>query len=124
MPFPVSKLLMDALERAAARGRHDLRRRLWILATVASLAPSLGLLGTVIGMIHGFPGCGAPKSYCMAAIVAAQSEALVATGAGLLVALPAYWFYHYLEQQCSGLCLEIDLLVLCWPRRPPARIPC
>lgn len=82
--------VVRAVEDAGALEVAKLEKGILILQTVAKIAPQLGLFGTVIGMIRAFSAMGAggdsPKM-----IAAAIAEALVATAAGLSVALPAYF---------------------------------
>lgn len=85
--------LEQALERALVRARAiEYTRRnkaLSILATCSNVAPFVGLLGTVIGIINAFAKIGEVGSADLAFIAPAISEALVATGLGLFVAIPA-----------------------------------
>jgi biopolymer transport protein ExbB/TolQ len=77
------------------------------LATVASTAPLVGMLGTVIGMVHAVDrGCGATRAVCMAAAANGISEALMSTGLGLLVAVPALWSFNYFTERLEHLDLE------------------
>jgi biopolymer transport protein ExbB len=82
--------VVRAVEDAGALEVAKLEKGILILQTVAKIAPQLGLFGTVIGMIRAFSAMGgggdSPKM-----IAAAIAEALVATAAGLSVALPAYF---------------------------------
>ena len=67
----------------------------------------MGMLGTVIGIIHGvFRGCCASRATCLAAHANGISEALMSTGLGLLVALPALWSFNYFTASLQHLDLE------------------
>lgn len=101
-----------------AIGTEKLRyeKRLNYLATVGSNAPFIGLFGTVIGVIMAFEqlqaataggGSGSPGGGVMSAI----AEALIATGVGLLVAIPAIIFYNVLKSQVQRNAAETRLLV-------------
>jgi biopolymer transport protein ExbB len=77
----------------------DLRRGMGFLATVGSVAPFVGLLGTVLGIISAFQGIAAAGSGGLAAVSAGISEALIETAFGLAVAIPSVLAYNYLNGQ-------------------------
>jgi len=110
-----------ASQREAARVHLQMRRGLNSLATVASLAPFVGLLGTVLGMMSMFKGFNGSAADGLALVARGLSESIVTTGLGLVVAIPAFWFYHYLrnsadafdgemERVCSALALRADFI--------------
>ena len=74
-----------------------LKRPLWILGTVASSAPFIGLFGTVVGIIKAFHNMAALGSGGFAVVAGGISEALVATALGLGVAIIALIFYNYFQ---------------------------
>jgi biopolymer transport protein ExbB len=76
---------------AAAR---TLKRYVWLLGTIGSLAPFIGLLGTVVGIIRAFENMAATGSGGFAVVAAGISEALIATAAGLLVGVLAIFSYN------------------------------
>ena len=76
-----------------------LRRRIRFLLVLASVAPLIGLLGTVIGMLQTFDGLSMQDSYKMNQVASGISQALVTTQAGLLVAIPALAFIHLLQRR-------------------------
>ena len=85
-----------------------LKQYLPILATIASIAPFVGLFGTCKGIIAAFSdiatqGMGGPS-----VIAAGISEALVSTATGLLVAIPALMFYNYFSKAISNMALELE----------------
>jgi biopolymer transport protein ExbB/TolQ len=82
-----------------------LRRSMSLLATLASLAPLLGLLGTVFGLVHTFEGLGT-GSADPSAVGGGISEALVATEAGLLVAIPLVLLYDRVRARAERLASE------------------
>ena len=84
------------------------RRGLGILATVGSTAPFVGLLGTTMGVVNAFTGMATAGSGGLGAISAGISEALVGTAIGLLVAIPAVWFYNYLTGRLEFFNVEMD----------------
>ncbi|MEE2828287.1 MAG: MotA/TolQ/ExbB proton channel family protein, partial [Myxococcota bacterium] len=79
-----------------------LRRWLTILATTASTAPFVGLLGTVFGIINSFKGMAANESAGIAAVAGGIAEALYMTGLGLVVAIPAVWLYNWANARVEG----------------------
>lgn len=85
----------------------SLKRGLAILATVGSTSPFVGLLGTVFGIINAFAGMGAAGSSGIQAIAVGIAEALIATGFGLLVAIPAVWSFNYFQTKIDNLTSEM-----------------
>ena len=75
----------------------DLRRGLWVVGTIGSLAPYVGLFGTVIGIIRAFQAMAREGAGGFEVVAAGISEALVATAAGLFVAILALLFFNYLQ---------------------------
>jgi biopolymer transport protein ExbB len=92
-----------AMERAAAEAAAGLERYLPVLASVTSIAPLLGVVGTVIGMIHAFGVGGAPGLDDPAAVEQGLATALVTTAWGLIVALATQPFHAYLAARASAV---------------------
>lgn len=86
-----------ALERQTQREVHGLKRGLGGLASMSALAPFVGLLGTVVGIVNSFTQMATSGSGGLAVVSAGVAEALVATAAGLFVAIPALGAYNYLQ---------------------------
>ena len=82
---------------------QNLKKNLWILGTVASSAPFIGLLGTVVGIIKSFESMAIAGTGGFAVVAAGISEALVATALGLAVAIIAVIFYNYFQTRISNL---------------------
>lgn len=80
-----------------------LKKHLWILGTVASSAPFIGLLGTVVGIIRAFESMAVAGTGGFAVVAAGISEALVATALGLGVAIIALVFYNYFQTRIGSL---------------------
>jgi biopolymer transport protein ExbB len=100
--------MMERLEDTGRHVVHELERFLNTLGTVASIAPLLGLLGTVTGIIRAFNvinegAMGDPRM-----LSGGISEALITTAAGLLVAIPALVAYRYLRGRVDGLVVEME----------------
>jgi biopolymer transport protein ExbB len=102
---------INSAERAVERNMLveivSLKRGLAILATVGSTSPFVGLLGTVFGIINAFAGMGAAGSSGIQAIAVGIAEALIATGFGLLVAIPAVWAFNYFQTKIDNLTSEM-----------------
>ncbi len=82
---------------------QNLKKHLWILGTIASSAPFIGLLGTVVGIIKSFESMAVTGTGGFAVVAAGISEALVATALGLGVAIVALIFYNYFQTRISNL---------------------
>ena len=82
---------------------ETLRQRLWVLATIGSIAPFVGLFGTVVGIMKSFHFIGETGAGGFAVIAAGISEALVATALGLGVAVVAVAFYNYFEARLERI---------------------
>ena len=101
--------LQTAVADAAARAIERHRQRSYPLAIIATMAPMLGLLGTVIGMIEAFSKVAILGDTGDAALLADSiSKALITTDMGLVLAIPALGAYHYLKQKLSIAELAIE----------------
>ncbi|MFT4194991.1 MotA/TolQ/ExbB proton channel family protein [Ottowia sp.] len=101
-----------AMEGAGREVAHRLERYLPAIATIASAAPLLGLLGTVIGMIEIF-GSQAPSGALSggnpAQLAHGISVALYNTAFGLIIAIPALIAWRYFRSKVDGYVLELEL---------------
>jgi biopolymer transport protein ExbB/biopolymer transport protein TolQ len=97
-----------SIQRAAALTASDLKKGVAALATIGSTAPFVGLLGTVVGVINAFQGIATSGSGGIGAVSAGIAEALVETALGLVVAIPAVWFYNYLTGRVEYFNVEMD----------------
>lgn len=119
---PLARILLTALQQAGQprdvikemveeAGRQEvahLDRYLNFLGSIAGVAPLLGLLGTVIGIMHAFAaigmvGMGDPK-----ALAGGIAEALITTAGGLSVAIPSLLFYRYFRGRVETLVLATE----------------
>jgi biopolymer transport protein ExbB len=100
-------LARNESERRKDQLAADLRRGMSIVATVCSIAPFVGLLGTVVGIIAAFQGIGSAGSAGMAAISTGIAEALVETAFGLMVAIPAVIMFNYLTGRVATIELAL-----------------
>lgn len=104
--------LRSTLEGAGRQAAHKLERYLAALATIASAAPLLGLLGTVIGMIEIFgsqAGGSASTGGNPAQLAQGISIALYNTAFGLIVAIPSLIFWRYFRARVDGYLLAMEL---------------
>ncbi len=103
---------MDVVKQAIEdAGRHvvpELERYLNPLGTIAAIAPFLGLLGTVLGMIEMFAGIGSHGLGDPSIVASGISQALVATASGLTVAIPSLMFYRYFRARVDALLLDME----------------
>ena len=97
-----------SIQRASALTASDLKKGVAALATIGSTAPFVGLLGTVVGVINAFVGIASTGSGGIGAVSAGIAEALVETALGLVVAIPAVWFYNYLTGRIEYFNVEMD----------------
>jgi len=98
-------------EEMAGQGRQEVRileKGLGILETIAAVAPILGLLGTVIGMIKVFSMISMHGVGEAATLSGGISEALITTAVGLSIGIPALIFYNYYSIKTENLILDIE----------------
>lgn len=103
------EVMKESIEQAGRQVVYQLERYLNTLGTIASVSPYLGLLGSVLGMIKVFStfstagGIGNP-----ARLAGGISEILVATAAGLAVAIPSLIFYRYFQGRVNELTVKME----------------
>lgn len=106
-----SDMVVERVNNEATRCQEnveaDLRRGLGVLASVGSVAPFVGLLGTVIGIINAFEGIATDNSSGIGAVAAGIAEALIVTAIGLAVAIPAVLAFNGLNAR-----VEAEVLAL------------
>jgi len=102
LPY-LSQQLQRVIEKAINERYSFIENRLNILATISSAAPFIGLFGTVLGIINSFQSIGTTGVTSLASVAPGISEALVATAAGLLAAIPALMSYNYFHNQARLL---------------------
>lgn len=98
--------LQDILELGERRRLGEsriLRQNVWVIGTIGSSAPFIGLYGTVVGIIKSFHQMAIMGTGGFSVVAAGISEALVATALGLVVAIVAVIFYNYLQVKVAGL---------------------
>lgn len=119
--FVVEKILRhpgedrEALERAARHALqvqvNDMESYIPILGSIASTAPFVGLLGTVLGIIRAFQDIATNLGGGPHVVAAGIAEALITTAVGLIVAIPATVAYNYFVRRMQRLTQEIDTAV-------------
>ena len=101
------EVMKESIEEAGRAVTHDLERFLTTLGTIASIAPLLGLLGTVIGMVEIF-GAQTPTGGNPAVLAHGISVALYNTAFGLIVAIPSMIFYRSYRAKVDTLVVEME----------------
>ena len=94
----------------AALIEAGLGRWLWILETIVTAAPLLGLLGTIVGMIRAFRLFGTEGLVDPRGVTGGVAEALVATAAGLSIAIVALLAFNYFSQRLAGVMDDLEQL--------------
>jgi biopolymer transport protein ExbB len=97
-----------SMEDYAPHVMEALERRLNLLILVASIAPLLGMTGTVTGMIRSFNSMAGASGLEGGAVAAGISEALITTAAGLLIAIPCVVFYNFYSKRVDRFVLAIE----------------
>ncbi len=95
--------LGQILATTRAEVASDLRKGLWVLGTIGSLAPFIGLFGTVVGIMKAFQQIAEQGSGGFDVVAAGISEALIATAVGLGVAIVALAFYNWLNVRVGAI---------------------
>ncbi len=101
------EVMKESLEEAGRAVAHDLDRYLMSLGTIASVAPLMGLLGTVIGMVEIF-GSQTPTGGNPAVLAHGISVALYNTAFGLIVAIPSMIFYRFFRGRVDAYLVEME----------------
>lgn len=105
---------VESIERARQMENHGLRKNLWILGSIATAAPFIGLFGTVVGILRSFQDMAKTGSGGFAIVAAGISEALIATAAGIIVAVIASLAFNTFQTRCASLVLQVKLQLEEW----------
>ncbi|WOE70877.1 MotA/TolQ/ExbB proton channel family protein [Hydrogenimonas thermophila] len=104
--------MLEMCEFAATK---EATKGLTILSMIASTSPFIGLFGTVVSILEAFAGLGIQKNATLSVVAPAISEALVATAAGIFVAIFAYSFHLLLKRKAYELstviAMQIDMIL-------------
>jgi len=102
------EVMKESIQEAAQHVVHDLERYLNTLGTIAAIAPLLGLLGTVVGMIRVFAEIMSQGTGNASVLAGGISEALITTAAGLTVAIPALAMHRYFTGKIDAIVVELE----------------
>ena len=102
------EVMKESMSEAASHVVHDLEKYLNSLGTVAAIAPLLGLLGTVVGMIDVFTQITTVGTGNANALAGGISEALLTTAAGLIVAIPALVMHRYYTGLIDTIVVDLE----------------
>jgi biopolymer transport protein TolQ len=81
---------------------------MWLLAFIAAGAPFIGLFGTVYGIMDAFIRIGAAKTASLPVVAPAIGEALITTAIGLAAAIPAVFFYNWIDKSVGDFVFELE----------------
>ncbi|MBB5187424.1 MULTISPECIES: MotA/TolQ/ExbB proton channel family protein [Zhongshania] len=101
-------IMKESIEDTASHIIHDLERYLNALGTIAAVAPLLGLLGTVLGMIRVFTEIMVQGTGNAGVLAGGISEALITTASGLCVAIPALIMHRYFLRRIDELVVRME----------------
>jgi biopolymer transport protein ExbB len=101
--------VIEKLEDNRYEEVRDLKQNIWILGTIGSSAPFIGLFGTVFGIIKSFHNMSIAGTGGFSVVAGGISEALVATAAGLVVAIIAVIAYNYLQVRVAAINAELRI---------------
>jgi biopolymer transport protein TolQ len=100
--------LRAVADRAIAGEARGARALMWLLAFIAAGAPFIGLFGTVYGIMDAFIRIGAAKTASLPVVAPAIGEALITTAIGLAAAIPAVFFYNWIDKSVGDFVIELE----------------
>jgi biopolymer transport protein TolQ len=100
--------LMSAMQVASNKSLQKLEKGLSFLAIIGSVAPFVGLFGTVWGILNSFQGIAVAKNTSLAVVAPGIAEALLATAIGLFAAIPAVFFYNVFSNKINNFSQIVD----------------
>jgi biopolymer transport protein TolQ len=122
--------LRAVADRAILAEAQRARALMWLLAFIAAGAPFIGLFGTVYGIMDAFIRIGAAKTASLPVVAPAIGEALITTAIGLAAAIPAVFFYNWIDKRVGDFVAELEGAAAEWVAlvaeqvaRPEAAIP-
>jgi biopolymer transport protein ExbB/TolQ len=101
----------QSMEREAKIQLLKLEHRLPLLATIGSIAPFVGLFGTVLGIIHAFRDLATANAGGAAVVSQGIAEALIATASGLFVAITAVFIYNWFQARLNAMAQEAEIVI-------------
>lgn len=102
------EMMKASMEESASQVIHNLERYVGVLGTIAAIAPLIGLLGTVLGMIKVFVAIELEGTGNAGALAGGISEALITTAAGLVVAIPAMISHRFFLRRIDNLAVTME----------------
>ncbi len=100
--------MTKAMESAAADEVRKMRRFMGVLDTMITVAPLLGFLGTVTGIIYSFESLGLTVIEHPETVAIGIAQALITTAAGLIIAIPAVFLFNYFNSRIEDAVLSIE----------------
>jgi biopolymer transport protein ExbB len=94
--------------------QRDMSKGLWVLETIVTAAPLLGLLGTIVGMMHAFRLIGNNGLVNPGGVTGGVAQALIATAIGLVIALVSLFAFNYFSRRLDRLVDELEALAGAW----------
>ncbi len=101
--------ISDKLEESIMREAPGIDRHLWVLDTIVTMAPLLGLLGTIVGMFNAFQVLGDPGN-APTKVTGGVAEALLATASGLFIAILGLFFFNALSNRVRVIMHQLETL--------------
>jgi biopolymer transport protein ExbB len=102
------EVMKDSVQEAASQVIHDLERYINVLGTIANIAPLIGLLGTVLGMIEVFNAIMIQGTGSTGALAGGISVALYTTVGGLVVAIPATISHKFFQRRIDSIVVTME----------------
>ncbi len=106
--------LRAVASRAILSEGQSARALMWLLAFIAAGAPFIGLFGTVYGIMDAFIRIGAAKTASLPVVAPAIGEALITTAIGLAAAIPAVFFYNWIDKNVEDFVADLDAAASEW----------
>ncbi len=110
---PIERLRAVADRAILAEGQNA-RALMWLLGFVATGAPFIGLFGTVYGIMDAFIRIGAAKTASLPVVAPAIGEALITTAIGLAAAIPAVFFYNWIDKRVGDYVADLEAAAAEW----------
>jgi biopolymer transport protein TolQ len=117
--------LRAVADRVILSEGQSARALMWLLAFIAAGAPFIGLFGTVYGIMDAFIRIGAAKTASLPVVAPAIGEALITTAIGLAAAIPAVFFYNWIDKGVGDFVAELETAAAEWVAlvtEPPAPV--
>ncbi len=109
--YASEKLLKSELQKEISVIYYDMNRGLWLINFISAVSPSLGLLGTVTGLIKAFQGLSLADSQMnIQSLAGGIWEAMLTTAFGMIISIPALFFYRYFRRIIEKRMSKLNLL--------------